>query len=94
MCGLSQDDNTSRDGFPRPAVQQAVMDFVRACREWGPVFKNTQPLILHVGNTMDVARAIRDAGKRAGYGTPNPPQFVLTFVSVHVALVYWDIEQG
>lgn len=29
---------------------------------------------------MDVSRAIRDAGKRAGYGAGSEPQFVLTFV--------------
>lgn len=75
-----QDDNPGREGFPKPAVEQAVTDFVRACRDWGPIFNNTRPIILHVGNTMDVSRAIRDAGKRAGYGAPNPPQFVLTFV--------------
>lgn len=82
------DDNPGRDGFPKPAVQQAVTDFVRACRDWGAVFSNTQPYILHVGNTMDVSRALRDAGKRAGYGVSNAPQFVLTFIPKKSSLQY------
>lgn len=84
---LSQEDNQGRDGIPLVAVQRAVTDFVRACGEWGIIFNNSRPKIQHVGNTLEVSRAIVDVAKRAGYNPSAKPQFVLTMVRRAVAPV-------
>lgn len=68
--------------FPIAPVQQSITDLVRGCRDFGVFFSNERPYIQHVGNTMDVRRAITDTCKKAGYGPQNLPQLVVTYVSV------------
>jgi hypothetical protein len=76
-----QSDNPGREGFPLDAARTKITDFVRGCRNFGLTIVNDKPYILHVGQTPDVLRAIKDAAKRAGFGPNAMPQLVVTFVS-------------
>lgn len=62
------------------AQQIAIDGFTRGCMESGIRFSNKHPFILHVGNTMEVARAIKDGATRAGYGRNAVPQPVIAMV--------------
>lgn len=67
-------------GFPLQAVQNTVTQFANACRDFGMQFQSMQPTIFHAGDTMDVRGAFIQCATRAGFGTTNPPQLVVTFV--------------
>ncbi|CAD6580475.1 MAG: hypothetical protein CYPHOPRED_001225 [Cyphobasidiales sp. Tagirdzhanova-0007] len=83
MVVVFADNNASRDGFPLPEVQQSVRSFAMACKEWGLNIINPQPLIFHAGGNpnVPVQAAFVQASKLAGFGAPNPPQFVVTYTN-------------
>lgn len=80
---------SGREGFPMAQAQSKTSDFVTGLRRFGMTVTMDRPFILHVGQTPDVSRAIKDAAKRAGYGRNAPPQLVVTFVSQHNCILLW-----
>lgn len=78
-----QDEKPGPRSFPRQEVQRCTNQFIGGCEDFGIRFGNKQPFIMYAGaNCGDVAGAIKDAAKRAGYSPANPPQLVVTYVSL------------
>lgn len=69
--------------MPMAQVRDALVGFIKGCKDFGITFGTETPAVLHVGpNAPDARLAIVNASKKAGYTPQTPPNLVVTFVSM------------